>query len=283
MAGAGLLDIKRRIKSVTSTEKITKAMGLVATSKLRKAKARLKTNEYYFSNLNQISRELVGSLDDISDNIFIKGNGSDKKLYILISSDSGLCGGFNSNPASYLNEKYGDTSQSVIVVGRRGLSYAKKFNHTTIAEYVDLAEEPATKDASMICKKALTEFKNGNFGEVIIVYTKFVSSIVQETIEQKLLPIEISDNKENSDLYSVECKEDEVLEAIMGSYMISNMMYAFCQSRTSEQSARMQAMDGASKNAQDILDSLKIEYNKIRQFAITQEISEIVGGSEAQG
>ena len=135
----------------------------------------------------------------------------------------------------------------------------------------------------MICKKALTEFKNGNFGEVIIVYTKFVSSIVQETVEQKLLPIEIPDNKENSDLYSVECKEDEVLEAIMGSYMISNMMYAFCQSRTSEQSARMQAMDGASKNAQDILDSLKIEYNKIRQFAITQEISEIVGGSEAQG
>ncbi len=283
MAGAGLLDIKRRIRSVTSTEKITKAMGLVATSKLRKAKARLSVNENYFNNLNEISGELFASLDDISDSIFIQGNGNDKKLYILISSDSGLCGSFNSNPANYLKEKYGDEIQSVIVVGRRGLSYAKKFHYNTIAEYVDLSEEPSTKDASMICKKALTEFKNGNFGEVIIVYTKFVSSVVQETVEQRLLPIEMPNSENGNELYDVECKEDEVLEAVMGSYMISNVMYAFCQSRTSEQSARMQAMDGASKNAQDILDSLKIQYNKIRQDAITQEISEIVGGSEAQG
>ncbi|MDO4535310.1 MAG: ATP synthase F1 subunit gamma [Clostridium perfringens] len=283
MAGAGLLDIKRRIRSVTSTEKITKAMGLVATSKLRKAKARLSVNENYFNNLNEISGELFASLDDISDSIFIQGNGNDKKLYILISSDSGLCGSFNSNPANYLREKYGDNVQSVIVVGRRGLSYARKFHYDTIAEYVDLSEEPSTKDAAMICKKALTEFKNGNFGEVIIVYTKFITSVTQETIEQRLLPIEMPNSESGNDLYNVECKEDEVLEAIMGSYMIANMMYAFCQSRTSEQSARMTAMDGASKNAQDILDSLKIQYNKIRQDAITQEISEIVGGSEAQG
>lgn len=126
MAGAGLLDIKRRIRSVTSTEKITKAMGLVATSKLRKAKARLSVNENYFNNLNEISGEVFASLDDISDSVFIQGNGNDKKLYILISSDSGLCGSFNSNAANYLKEKYEDEPQSVIVVGRRGLYHMLK-------------------------------------------------------------------------------------------------------------------------------------------------------------
>ena len=283
MAGAGLLDIKRRIRSVTSTRKITKAMGLVATSKLRKAKAKLSVNEKYFNNLNEISEELFASLDDISDSVFVKGNGNDKKLYILISSDSGLCGSFNSNPVNYLRGKYGDDVQSVIVVGKRGLSYAKKLKYDTVAEYINLSQEPSIKDAAMICKKALTEFRSGNFGEVNVIYTKFVSSVTQETVEKKLLPIEISKDKSNDELYYVECKEDEVLEAIMGSYMIANMMYAFCQSRTSEQSARMTAMDGASKNAQDIIDDLKIQYNKIRQDAITQEISEIVGGSQAQG
>lgn len=283
MAGAGLLEIKRRIKSVTNTKKITKAMGLVATSKLRKARQMLKVNDQYYRDLNDIANEIIYSADDIKNNIFVKNNNNSKKLFILLSSDTGLCGGFNANAANYIEEKYGDIKSNIatIIVGQKGIQYARKYKFETLSEYVAMSEIPTMKEAGTIVNRIMKEFKDGNFGEINLVYTHFKSPVVQMTVEEKLLPLSNgTDGKAKS--YTIEPDGEEVLDTLVVSYLKSKIIHGMCHSRTSEQSARMQAMDGASKNADDILSALNTKYNRIRQSLITQEISEIVGGAEAQ-
>ncbi|MPQ42540.1 ATP synthase F1 subunit gamma [Clostridium tarantellae] len=286
MAGAGLLEIKRRIKSVTNTKKITKAMGLVATSKLRKARQKLNINNDYFNSVEDINNEILSSVSDLEDNIFTKSNKSTSKLFILFSSDTGLCGGFNGNPAAYLSEKYETVRESIstIVVGQKGISYAKKYNFNTLAEYVDIGDSPTTKDSSIIVNKVMNEFKDGNFGEVSLIYTKFFSPVRQEIVEEKILPFNIIKKSgiREVDVYTLEPSQNDVIIESITAYLKGKVMNAMCHSKVSEQSARMQAMDGATKNADDIIDSLQTKYNRIRQSLITQEISEIVGGAEAQ-
>lgn len=284
MSGAGLLELKRRMKSVENTKKITKAMGLVATSKLRKARTQLKSNNAYYESTKSIFDLLIGSIEDIGNNVYIKGNDSNKKLYILISSDTGLCGGFNSSLVNYLYDNYKDEQENIstIVVGKRGISYVKKYQFDTLAEYVDIGDTPTTRESSMIVNKIIKEFTDGNFGEVRVIYTKFVSQVFQEIVEEKLLPLTIDNSIQDNVKYNFENCDDSALDTAIKSYLKSNIIHAIFSSQTSEQSARMQAMDGASKNADDILDNLKIRYNRIRQSIITQEISEIVGGAEAQ-
>lgn len=283
MAGAGLLEIKRRIKSVTNTKKITKAMGLVATSKLRKSRQMLKVNAQYYRDLNDIANEIIYSVDDINNNIFVKNNNNSKKLFILLSSDTGLCGGFNANAANYIEEKYENIKSNIatIIVGQKGIQYARKYKFETLSEYVAMSEIPTMKEAGTIVNRIMKEFKDGNFGEIILVYTHFKSPVVQETVEEKLLPLSNGkDGKAKS--YTIEPDGEEVLDTLVRSYLKSKIIHGMYHSRTSEQSARMQAMDGASKNADDILSALNTKYNRIRQSLITQEISEIVGGAEAQ-
>lgn len=283
MAGAGLLDIKRRIKSVRNTKKITKAMGLVATSKLRKARTQLNSNSAYYENMKSVFDLLTNKIEDIGNTVYVKGNNSNRKLYIVISSDTGLCGGFNAGIANYLYNNYKDNTDNVstIVVGKKGISYVKKYQFETLAEYVDIGDNPTTKEASMITNKILSEFSNGNFGEVSIIYTKFLSQVTQEIVEERLLPLQVSNGVSDKVNYNIEYDES-ALDIVVSSYLKSNIIHAIFHSQTSEQSARMQAMDGASKNADDILNALNIKYNRIRQSIITQEISEIVGGAEAQ-
>ena len=172
MAGAGLLEIKRRIKSIKNTRKITKAMGLVATSKLRKARQKLTENNQYFSSLDEIARELIGSLNS-NNNPLLKPNDNPKKLIILLASDSGLCGGFNGNTAAFVRDNYENNLENIeaVVVGKKGIHYVKKNKISTLAEYVDLGDTPNVGDASTIVNKAVKEFTDGNFGEVSLVYT----------------------------------------------------------------------------------------------------------------
>ena len=274
MAGAGLLEIKRRIKSIKNTRKITKAMGLVATSKLRKARQKLTENNQYFSSLDEIARELIGSL---------KPNDNPKKLIILLASDSGLCGGFNGNTAAFVRDNYENNLENIeaVVVGKKGIHYVKKNKISTLAEYVDLGDTPNVGDASTIVNKAVKEFTDGNFGEVSLVYTKFFSPVKQEVVEEKLLPLDLTGEKGKVS-FLIEPDEDEIIDSLVSSYLKGKFMNAMFNSKASEQSARMQAMDGATKNADDLLNSLDAKYNRIRQSIITQEISEIVGGAEAQ-
>lgn len=283
MSGAGLIEIKRRIKSVTNTRKITKAMGLVATSKLRKARIELEVNNKYYNSLNTITNEVLSTLEGFDDSIFIKGNNSNKKLFIIFTSDSGLCGGFNGNIVSYLNTNFGDDKLNnvVMVVGQKGISYVKKYGFETVAEYVDIGDIPTSKEAKIISEHAIRLFKNGEVGEVNAIYTKFVSPVKQEAILEKLLPFYV-DNIENKYDYIVEPSMTEVFNQHLSVYLKGKVLNTMINSKASEQSSRMQAMDGATKNANDLLDKLNTKYNRIRQSAITQEISEIVGGAEAQ-
>lgn len=281
MGAAGLIDIKRRIKSVENTRKITNAMGLVATSKLRKCRKELAVNQKFTDSVDSVIKSLAKSVAD-EHNIYFSGNNSEDKLYIVITSETGLCGGFNGNVVSYLEkitEGNRDNSK-IIIVGKRGISYIRKTGLDTVAEYVDISDVPTIKDANTIFEKALVMYKNKEVSEINIVYCEFVSPVKQEPKCVKILPIEKQDGEPDECI--VEPDVMTVLSDSINIYLKGKIRTILLSSKCSEQSSRMTAMDGATENANDLLDSLNLKFNRIRQGMITQEISEIVGGAEAQ-
>ena len=280
MGAAGLIEIKRRIKSVESTRKITKAMGLVATSKLRKARKELVVNEQYNNLCKEVIKEVVSSMPEDFDSIYYKNFNGDK-LYIVLTSDTGLCAGYNNNVVVYLNnliEKSGGAK--VILVGSKGISYVSRYGINTYSEYVGLPDMPATKDVNKIYNDAIYLYEKGEVSEVNIVYTEFISPVKQEVKSVKILPIEKESGQ--SGQYIIEPNEEAVLKNAIDMYLKSQLKTCMLSAKASEHSARMTAMDGATENADDILQNLHIKFNRIRQGIITQEISEIVGGAEAQ-
>lgn len=283
MAGAGLIEIKRRIKSVENTKKITKAMGLVATSKLRRVRMELNKNNEYFEATKNIAQGAYSSMDIEKEGIYFKGGHSKRKLYIVITSDSGLCGGYNVNVALSLKNHVGmEKSDSLVMcLGKKGVSYMKRYGFETVAEYVDIKETSDMKEVSMIYKHALRLYNSNEVGEVYVVYTHFNSPVSQEVKIDKILPIEFDEIKEDIG-FMLEPSDESSIEATFDFYSKSKLINCILNAKTSEESSRMAAMDGATKNADDLLDSLHTKYNRIRQTAITQEIAEIVGGAEAQ-
>ena len=280
MGAAGLIEIKRRMKSVESTRKITKAMGLVATSKLRKARKELIANEQYNNLCKEVISEVFSSMPEDFDSIYYKSFDGDK-LYIVLTSDTGLCAGYNNTVAIYLNnlvQKSGGAK--VVVVGSKGISYLSRYKISTYAEYVDLPDMPATKDINRIYNDAIYLYEKGDVSEVNIVYTEFISPVKQEVKSVKILPIEKKASREGQ--YIIEPNEEAVFKNAIDMYLKSQLKTCMLSAKASEHSARMTAMDGATENANDILQSLNIKFNRIRQGIITQEISEIVGGAEAQ-
>lgn len=282
MGAAGLIDIKRRIKSVESTRKITKAMGLVATSKLRKSRKELTSSEEHYSLCSDIVNELMGVLPEEFENPYLKSNSKiSDKLYIVMASDMGLCGGFNGNVASYLNAFIKEKQNAkIIVVGSKGISYMNRYNFDIVGQYVEIPDIPTVREIKSIYQDALYMFKKGDICEVNIVYTEFISPMKQEVKIDRLLPVERT--KGNSGSFLIEPSIEEVLNSSLDVYFKSRLRRSMLHSKASEQSHRMTAMNGATQNANDILKALKIKFNRIRQSAITQEISEIVGGAAAQ-
>ena len=190
MGAAGLVDIKRRIKSVQSTKKITNAMGLVATSKLRKCRKELVANEQYVIAAEKTIKSLASVQSDF-ENPYFKKNNSNKKVYIVITSDSGLCAGYNNNVVSYLQELIVEDmdNTSVITVGSKGVPYVRRAGFETVAEYVDIPDIPTAKEVKVIIGKALSLYRKQIVSEVHVVYTKFISPVKQEVKEELLLPI----------------------------------------------------------------------------------------------
>ncbi|EKQ50828.1 MULTISPECIES: ATP synthase F1 subunit gamma [unclassified Clostridium] len=282
MCAAGLLDIKKRIKSVENTRKITNAMGLVATSKLRKTKKELSVNSVFIDSIEPIVRNLATTASRDGGNVYFNGNESENKLYVVITSDSGLCGGFNSNVVSFLEATIGEKRKNakIILIGSKGVGYIKRAKLESIAEYVGSSDLPTVNDAKVIFDNALEMYLNGEVSEVNIVYSNFVSTVRQEPRSVKILPIEKTEGKTN--LSIVEPNLETVLEDALNVYLKGKIRGILLSSKCSEQSSRMQAMDGATKNANDLLSNLKLKFNRIRQGVITQEISEIVGGATAQ-
>lgn len=281
MAGAGLIAIKRRIRSVVNTRKITKAMGLIATAKLRKARVALQGNKQYYSEYEDIITYVTKELE--SENVYIDGNKSNTKIYIALTSESGLCGGFNAAVIQKLGEEISNNRENckVIMVGQKGRGYLKRLKVETLAEYVEIPDIPTLKDAGIIVDKILELYRSGEVGEVNLIYTQFYSTVKQIVETKRLLPLAESNNK-STGYVNFEGSVEALLEDVLPNYLKSNVLHLMLNSKASEQGSRMSAMDGATKNADDIISKLNLKYNRIRQSAITQEISEIVGGAEAQ-
>lgn len=283
MAGAGLIAIKRRIKSVTNTKKITKAMGLIATSKLRKVKVIMEFNDRYNTQLEDIEKDILSLIDGDSCK-FITGNSSNKKLYVVFTSDSGFCGGYNGNIVNTALEtiKKDRENNLIMILGQKGREYLRRFKYETTAEYVELSDVSNMKEARVIADDVIRLFENEEVGEVYLVYTKFMSSVKQNPVVEKLLPLEKPEIKGAEDRFIYEPQPQNMVEDVVNMYIRSKILNSLMTAKLSEHSSRMTAMDGASKNADDILEKLNLKYNRIRQTFITQEITEIVGGTEAQ-
>ncbi|MDD6795557.1 MAG: ATP synthase F1 subunit gamma [Clostridiaceae bacterium] len=281
MGAAGLIEIKRRIKSVQSTRKITNAMGLVATSKLRKCRRELNSNGEYFEAAEKIVRSLANVETEIESPYFAK-NKSDKKLYIVITSDSGLCAGYNNSVVSYLQEITKDDMDNtcVITVGNKGVPVVRRDGYEIVAEYVDIPEIPTVKEIKVIIGKALRLYNAGEVSEVNVVYTEFISPVRQKVKSECLLPIEKLEGGAADPI--IEPDYNTVLADSLEVYLKGKLRSLMLSSKCSEESARMTAMDGATSNANDILSDLNLRYNRIRQAMITQEITEIVSGADAQ-
>lgn len=283
MAGMGLLAIKRRIKSITNTTKITRAMGLVATSKYKKIREKVDTNNNYLYKLEETIKQVVENYEN--DSIYIRGNNNSKKLYVVLTSDTGLCGGFNWSVANEIINKLKESKEdyNIIIVGQKGRIIFKKLNIETVAEYVEISDPPSQKDATTIINHALSMYTSCEVGEVYIVYKKLVSALKNEVKVEKLLPLNCDNKEDNSsDYVDISAINDETLQAITTLFLSGKMLNSLMHSKASEHRARMESMGSATNNANDILDRLNLSYNRIRQSAITQEIAEIVGGAEAQ-
>lgn len=283
MGAAGLIEIKRRIKSVENTRKITKAMNVVATSKLRKVREELNKNEDYYNLSKEILKKIVASLPEDYESPFLNNlskNLTDSKLYIVITSDAGFCGGFNSNIVNTLNDSIEDKdSAKFIVAGLRGIQYMRKVGLKAYKEYIELPDIPTSKEVRAIYDEALFMFKNKEVSEVNIVYTEYSSAISQEIKIEKIFPVDIE--KEEAEELIIEPNLKNVLSSSLDSYLKSKIRRVMLHSKASEHNARMKTMDSSTDNAEEILKSLNTNYNRIRQGMITQEISEIVGGAEA--
>lgn len=281
MSGAGLIAIRRRIKSVTNTRKITKAMGLVATSKLRKAREKLVIAEEYHKHFQDVINALPRG--EQVNSRYISGDKNSPVLYICITSDSGLCGGYNAQVVAetirVMHED--DVDSALMVLGQKGRILFKKLKFETVAEYVELSDMPSLKEAREIAEQALSLFDKGEVGAVKVVYTHLYSTVRQEVEVVKLLPLLEVEQQEGS-YVELEPSGEELINSVVYNYMTDFMLNCMLHSKASEQSARMSSMDSATKNANDLIQDLNLKYNRVRQSAITQEISEIVGGAEAQ-
>lgn len=277
MASASLQDIKSRMKSVSSTMQMTKAMELVASSKLRRAK-QLALNSRAFESVLRDAIDDITMGADISETPWAKGNGEKPRLYIVIAGDRGLAGGYNSNIFK-LSESVADENAVFLPIGRRAVEYYKRRGRA-LFDTVPLVSDMGVGDAVRLGERVAGAFAEGSFSGVSLIYTEFLSMLSCQPREEKILPMEKRESKSYSDpIY--EGDMFEMLDKILPTYVGGMLNAAVLESSASEQSSRRNAMSSANKNAKEIIDTLSISYNRARQAAITQEITEIVSGAEA--
>lgn len=263
--------LKQRIRSVDSTMHITKAMELVASSKLRRATENMEASRPYFAALS----EAIAGLSS-SDSVFAKQSEKTRPCYIVIAGDRGLAGGYNNNIYKLLKSETDGKNASVITIGKRISEYASRRGYDVLKSCPS-TENISLSDCAEIGRTLKKMFSDGQIDEVYVIYTKYVSMLSQEPSVKKLLPLDECEKPKGFTLF--EPDSEAVLDAVIPEY-ISGMTYgAVCESFASELSARRTAMDSASKNAAEMIDTLGLKYNRARQSAITQEITEIIGGS----
>lgn len=278
MAGASMNDIKARIKSVNGTMQITKAMELVATSKLKGAKARAENSKPFLDTLTE-SMEAILSVSDFKSSVFSReGNG--KTLYVLIAGDRGLAGGYNSNVIKLASIYDANKDGIYLPIGKKARDHVLRRSYSAfLTEEFDVANVGVGK--CMNLGKAISDgFKNGDFSSVKVVYTKFVSMLTQSATVIDVLPLKVGAQTVSQEPY-YEIEADELIEKIVPEYIGGILYSAVSESVASECAARRTAMNSANKNAEEMIDTLTLKFNRARQAVITQEITEIVSGAEA--
>ena len=278
-------EIKTRIKSVESTKQITKAMELVSSSKFRKAKERAESARPYFNTLYNTVQDIAKNTSN-SRNVFLKERKVNNVCYIVIAGDRGLAGGYNSNilKAVIAHNKLG--TGKVITVGKKAKESLSKRGYEVI-DYIESVEKCAYEDANRVAQTAMEAYKNGEIDEVNLVYTEFISALSQEPKIVKLLPVTIDNTNTEKEVKKGKAavqylpSADAVLGYVLPKYVSGSVYGAIAESFASEQAARRTAMESATDNANEMISKLELVYNRARQAAVTQEISEIVGGAAA--
>ena len=289
---ASLDDLKKRIVSVKSTQKITKAMKMVAAAKLKRAQENAEKGRPYSEKMNNIILNLSGGIAD-KENApkLLSGTGEDKiQLCIVMTSDRGLCGGFNTNiikkaKAFFEKIKKEGKALKIITVGSKGYDQLKRNFKDNIVERISFKESKNINyfDADKVGKIIIDSFEKKEFDVCTIFYNKFKNVITQIPQEQQIIPLKSSEpnNDLPDDNYEFEPDEDEILSNLLPKNISTQIFKAMLENSASEQGSRMSAMDNATRNAGEMVDKLTIEYNRSRQAAITKELIEIISGAES--
>lgn len=284
---ASMRDIKRRRGSIESTGQITKAMKLVSTVKLQKAKGRAEESKPYFNHLYETVAAIFAKAEPEVKARYITKSADGKKAFIVISSNRGLAGGYNANVMKTVTGS-GFTKDDILVyaVGRKAREALERKGYHIEKDYSEVMNSPLYSDASDIGKDVMEAFEDGRVNEIFVVFTIFKNSVSQIPAKLRLLPTEdpgaLSDPNTGAEaLMNFEPEAEEALKEIIPKYVSGEIYGALIESLASENGARMQAMDNATNNAEEMIEKLTIQFNRARQGSITQEITEIISGANA--
>ena len=282
---ASMRDIKRRKSSVQSTQQITKAMKLVSTVKLQRAKGRAEKSKTYFSCMYDTVASMLSKAGTVNHPFLMAGE-STKKAVIVITANRGLAGGYNSNIVKLIkNSDFRKEDLLLYTIGTKGRDALARLGYTIAADYSEVIDEPMYSDAMEISKKLLEEFAAGRIGEIYVAYTGFKNTVTHVPTLLKLLPVKVEDDRPQSEdhqaVMEFEPECEEAIDLIIPKYITSLIYGALIESVASENGARMQAMDSATSNADDMISKLSLLYNRARQSSITPELTEIIAGAEA--
>ncbi|WP_458462235.1 ATP synthase F1 subunit gamma [Paenibacillus sp.] len=283
----GMREIKRQIKSVQSTKQITKAMEMVAAAKLRKAQEKAEAARPYSEKLKEVVASIASSAQDIK-HPMLESRPVKKTAYLIITSDRGLAGGYNANVLRQVNQTLKERHNSqndyeLFVIGRKGRDYFRRREMAMASTTTDLSDSPSFADIKSIAHEAVRGFELAEFDELYICYNRFVNALTQIPTVERLLPMETPEvtAAEGQAAYEYEPSAEAVLEVLLPRYAETLIYGALLNGKASELGAKMTAMGNATKNASKLINDLSLTYNRARQAAITQEITEIVAGANA--
>ena len=286
-----LKDLKNRIGSVKSTQKITSAMKMVAAAKLRKAQEQALASRPYTSLMDKVVSKIASKTSGNSIDLLTGKTDNKTHLIVVFSADRGLCGGFNGSITRAVRAEVKKLEQEgikvkLLMVGKKSAdALNREFGHLFVERIDGNSAKPNYTDAEILAKKIITLFENNEFGVCKVIFNKFVSAITQEVTYKSLIPAEIQETEEDTNnsnsIYEFEPSEEEILNDLLPRNLSTQLFSSQMESTASELAARMTAMDNATRNAGDMIDNLTLLYNKTRQAVITKELIEIISGAEA--
>ena len=281
---ASMRDIKRRRSSIQGTQQITKAMKLVSTVKLQRARANAEKSHYYFDSMFRTVNSILSRVGHIEHRYLNPGD-SPRKAVVVITSNRGLAGGYNSNVVKLItrNEEFKKEDLDIYAVGNKGREAFARGGYSIKEDLPEVIEAPTYSDASSLAARLLESYEAGEVGEIYLAYTFFKNTVSHEPKLIKLLPVEVEveEEDESQAIMNFEPEDIEALDMIIPKYISSLIYGGLMEAVASENGARMQAMDNATGNAEEMIDKLSLQYNRARQGSITQELTEIIAGSEA--